>query len=387
MKTPSVSRNYLVAGIGMLLLSSLLDNLRGPLIPLISKQLNLSYAQSSMFIVLGNATSIFSVFLLLFILNLISEKSLTILVCVLTIASCAFSLLVDDFLTFAVFAVGLGLGMSVLGSLCSIFAIRGSKPENQSRSLAFLHMMYGLSSFAASGIVGIATANKVPWPWLFLLLIPFFFFLIYFLRFRLPDATEHPTHHASQRQSKRLYGAQILVVMVYCTYVGGEVLSSTWLPSYLVGTRGFKVADAAEYVAGFFLVMTISRLLCFAFYKQKYEALILRLSLLLPCVFLGLGYLGFNWAFCFVGVVGPFYPLFLGRASRRFPQNWRSLVLWVVVCNQTALCLLNLFFGKVADMAGVGVAFFIPPFCLLFASALLALYFRDESKSQNTLVS
>jgi fucose permease len=147
-----------------------------------------------------------------------------------------------------------------------------------------------------------------------------------------------------------------------------------WLSNFLVGAREIEPAAAAQRVSGFFAALTVSRILCWFFVKPSHERGLLIASLLVPLVCFVLGYAVDDWAFALVGLVGPFFPVYLARVSREFGRSWKTLTMWIFLGDQIGLATINLALGRAADLWDIERAFLAPPLMLAAALALVCLH-------------
>jgi len=363
----------ILLGFGFLLLSAYLDNLRGILLPVFTQVFGLTHQQNSSFLVLGNFASVFFTLSLLFLTRRFSDRAVCIGVCVSVLGSLSYALKVSAFPSLLIFSVLIGGMVSMLGSLANLNVIHGSTLTDRAKSLCGLHAMYGLGSLCAPEIAKRLFAAGDSWTAPVFAAIPAAALLL-FGSFAMPARRDDGIPEVAVSVNSM----QVLILAIFAVYVAGEVMASMWMASYLVDFASFSVVEVAPYVTGFFLTMAITRLLCFFSLKPAAEVAVLFLSLIGSSAFFILAYSGKIWAFPLVGVLGPFFPLFLSRLGKTFPKSVRALTLWILASNQLTQACFHLVVGGLADHLGIRTAYGLPLWLLLGCLGLLGLYLRRE---------
>lgn len=367
------------SGYAILLVAAYLDNLRGPLLPVLGRDLKLSFEQSGWFLTVGQVAGIIENIALIAISSKVSERHLATGASLLGLVAALLSPMITGFPRLIFFATILGCSLAAMSTVCNLLVVQGATPLLRSRLLAGLHTMYGIGSFAAGLIVSRTLSAGISWHWLLLALAPLHLLMSGFFAWRLPQTPNSPDSlEAQQNQKKALDYSQILVIAIFIFCVSGETTTSMWLSQFLVSARQLNPVDAAQRVSGFFAVMTVSRTLCWMFIKPEHESRVLILALIGSIISFLYGFFINNWAFALVGLIGPFFPIFLARVSREFNATWKTLTIAIFLGNQTALSLMNLGIGWVADRAGIESAFAIAPLLLVISLALLLFFFSSR---------
>ncbi len=368
---------FVISGLLVLVIEAFFDNVRGPLIPVFTQTLNIDYSKASLFVVWGCFLAVFFTLLLLPLMAKYPLRKISLSLCALSAIAVGFSFLVRGFLTLNFFAVIVGAVVALMGVLCNILVVEGTDLHHRSRAMCMLHMMYGFGSLVAPLVVRFFLERGINWPWVFVAILPVIILTSILLRVSLP-AQEKDRVQVSL--SAHLTALQWMIVVTFSIYVSGEVMTSMWMVTYLVESQSLSVAQAAPYLSGFFLVMALSRGLCFLSLRPSLEGIVLGLSLVLALFFFILGRSGHLWAFPLVGLLGPYFPLYLSRISRSFPEEAHRLTVWILSAMQLALGLFHLFVGKLTDKLGVHVAYWLPPVLFVAALGLLLLFFRAERR-------
>ncbi len=377
--TPGGNRAaFLVTGFFTLTLVSFLDNVRGPILPLLCSKLAIPYETAGQFLTIGCLTAVMSTLLLSPALRKWGERKVTASACVIATLPGLFAPLVSDRVTLLILGGLLGMAVALIGSLCNILTMLGSTPKNRSRTIAFQHVMYGIGSMSAPFLFRELVTHGSEW-WRLLQFASLAFFVLAFQSFFTLPKT--PASHVREvkPQHATLDRSAALTIVMFAMYVAGEVLASMWMSSLMVSAQGKTAAEAANYLMGFFVILALTRFLCFAFLKPRWEHKVIWVSLLAATIFALLGQQGHSWALSAIGVLGPFFPLAISRMSLRFPDSWQRMTIYVYSGIQTMLALMHLTVGRLADALDMSQAFLLAPF---FLGIALMLY-RSSPLSRN----
>lgn len=364
-----------VCALYSLLLGSYFDNIRGPLLPILGKVFAIDYSKQSLFLVLGNFAAVISNLLLLRWLGTVGERKVSIGICVFSVAVCIAARWVNGYAALCLYAIGLGMVIAALGAISNVLLIQGTDLSRRSRLFCALHMMYGFGSFLGPLSVSLLYFQRqTTWQATLFLGIPFVLVMLaMFAKEVRPDALINPQPKTANTLSR----VQVVILLCFGIYVVGEVLTSMWMVSYLVST-GIEESQANRYASLFFIAMGVSRLFCFFSFKAEQEVFFIVGSLLLAVFFALLGHFGHPWAFSLVGVFGPYFPLFIARVSRTFPEQASKMTIWILGFIQLSLAFAHLTLGKLSDTIGIQSAYWVPPAFLLMTVGLFLYYLLLE---------
>ncbi len=371
------------------------DNVRGVLLPVVAEELSISWGVASWFLVIGHVVAAAFSLVILRLIQFHSPMKLAFYASILGLLPMSFAHLVTSWPLMMVLAGLMGAAMVSLGNLANLLTLSATPPAFRGRILSGMHMMYGIGSLSAPLFASVLIERGVPWPWILagaapVLLMAMFFTGTAGTRGRdvgtlsatnaeqgVADRSNVSNGHRAKTKTR--FGAiHLLVLLVFGSYVAGEVLAVMWLPAYLVEKTGMDIASTGPWVAVFFGLMGLSRLGCFFFSSPKIEKALLFLSLLVPVAAFVLGWRGWIWAFPLAGLCGPFFPLFLARISRSFSEEWQSLTVIVIIFVQLILVASHLILGNTIDWLGPQKAFLLPPMFMLMGVMFLAVFFRME---------
>lgn len=372
--------NWGILSLGFLLLfsSSFFDNLRGPLLPILANQFHLTHSDTSLFLIMGSLGGIVATFLLIPFTRATSERNVLITLLSFAFSVIAFSFLFESYVGLLVFGTGIGVSVATLGAMANLVTMQGATAEKRGHALSLLHTMYGLGSFLAPNVVSVSLISFVGWRAPFLILLLFLLAAFILAQKVLP---KHKSKELEIPEKASLNRFQIFTVLLFSTYVAGEVMVSMWMVTYLVEAVSLTVTDASTVLGHFFLVMMATRLFTFFSLKPKFERPILFSSLLLSVLFLALGLKGGIWAFPLVGVFGPFFPLLLSRVTHLFRAQGKAITLWIIGINAVFIVVSHRFVGVLADRVGLSQAYWTPWFLLVLALFLFSIFLKREAKA------
>lgn len=229
-----------ICGSGLLCLAAWIDNMRGPLLPAITTLLSLDNAAAGLIMSLGNLVAMTTTWLLMPLLNRWSLKQVGLGVLMYTVVVCYAASYVDKSPKMFLWGALLGGSISTMGSLSNIYVQSGMSPAIRGQMMSALHSLYGLTSFFAPWLAGVVLTEPRHWPVLFTSVAPAAAALALYIYLRGPKSGDKKTRK-SQAQPLSLDPIHVLTISVLISYVVGEVLTSTWMTSYLVHEHGLTI--------------------------------------------------------------------------------------------------------------------------------------------------
>lgn len=365
-------RRKIGLGFVLMFLSSYLDSVRGPLLPIFQNQLQLTDQQLSFFLVAGHVCAAFIVYFLGKILKPLGTRFCLQLILGSALLIPVVAVLRLDWITYIALGCLFGGVNTALGFFASLFVLDASHPKREARIMSSLHTLYGLSSMIAALIVSAVLALQFEWTWCLWLTWP----LVLMTFLLVPKAT-----HSIQTQngSSRLRGIHLLLFALFGTYVAGEVTISMWMSRYLTEVHALKPENASLVVSGFFVTMTLTRLATGLLVTPKWEWRLLWASIVTSLGCFVAGYFGFFPVLAGAGLVGPFFPVLMSRIKSCFAKEWQQVTAWVVTAIQATMIIVHLLIGQVTSLVGIQIAYLLPILCFVALFPLLLAYRRLEN--------
>ncbi|MBY0371625.1 MFS transporter [bacterium] len=367
-------------GLGLMLIASFFDSLRGPLLPLISHELGLSYERVSLFLVVGYISAVIFGRSLIPLIEKWGVRRLAMTLCGLGPVAALAALGVGGLPSLLVLGVLVGCLSSAIGAVANLFVLDGTTPQKRGRFYSFLHTMYGLGSQAAPLILGIALAYSINWRWLYVAAAVPLAGMAGWIYWGLPKRIAAPPEAEQKPMPFRWFSIQGLLVACFALYVGSEVMTSMWMVAYLVEAHGMTVEHATPYATGFFVCMTLSRLACMLVQEDATERAVILVGLLAALGSLAAGFAGFIWALPLAGLVGPFFPLILARLTRYFPREAPTLTFRVLLGGQATVAACHFGVGWLATNIGATAAYAVAPIGFVMVLGLTLSYFAREKR-------
>jgi MFS family permease len=399
----------------LMLASAFADNLRGSLIPLLHNELGLSFALTGgmLLTVAGISGAIFNAQLLR-IEDRGGIRGLVFFSVSLMILSAILTIKVDSAATLALMSIPLGGAITALGTTSNLLMVMGSDGKTQptqsagnspsaslkasldvsldarsarrAKMLAGLHLMYGAGALIAPAIASLAFAKNLAWPWLFLVPVALISMPVAWTM-RLGPKRDRPKDRQSGSTSPSIWrgisATEWFIVGIFLAYVTGEVLTSMWMPSFLMDHFALEFDVANTVSAGFFLTFSTARLLVVIFMRDRFHKPLVYLPLILAgAIMLAGSFLSTRgnsssplvYLFPLAGIIGPFFPMMLARVSTIYHQTWQRLTVVILTTMQVALALSHVVLGAVFDELGAQRAYLIPPALLMIAGCGALLF-------------
>lgn len=390
------ARTAIIAGFLTLITSAFLDNFRGPLLPVVQAEFELSYDSASWFLIVGNLFGVLASLVIVPLLNRYSEKRLLLCAGMWTVGVVLYTPLINSFNSLMFFSAGLGISVALLGTLCNILTISGARPGQESRLVALLHVMYGVGSMLGP-IALVQVREEFGWRYSSYVVFPFLVSIVGLIliskvsaaKFQRKAKTvdldvavaELPVTSSAEIPRFLPDSTQVLMLLTFMFYVGAEVMTSMWMPALLTERFHYSIDAAASMAAYFFAILAGIRVICFFILRPSLEKPLLWAGLLAPLGAI-LGAYVFNAPILLplTGFFGPFFPIYFVRVSKSYPEKWKQMSTWLIVALQLSLALCHFGLGKLTNHLSIGHAYLVIPCLILLSMVFLKIL---ESKNRN----
>jgi fucose permease len=231
-------------------------------------------------------------------------------------------------LSFFIIALG---GSYVEPSMNSIVSV--AYPDQRATALNILHVFWSVGAFIGPSMASIIITETGSWRYAYMVsaVIVAVFFSFMLASRSLTRMSRYTTRESNPRGNInwKIFGSSNLrlLSLIALFYVGAELGSNAWLPSFLILYRGWNIIEAGLILSLFWAAMAMGRLgLARVSERIGYGKMILICgSISLASISLGIAanslipviVLWCITGFCF----GPIFPVILAWASSCFPEN------------------------------------------------------------------
>lgn len=374
MGTPrDASRGLIAAGVACLVVSSLIDSVRAPLIPLLAERFSAGYSRVSGFLSAGSFGALAFNLLALGALTRLPDRGMVALAAGLQAAAMLAAAAAPGFGTLVAAGAVWGAGNSALGMCANLLVIRGAPPASRARTLSFLHLFYGLSCVLPPLYVGAAT--RAGWGLGALLAFPA---ILPVLLLAASPALPPGGGGVPLDLRGALGAAPWAFGSVIALYVLGEVMTSMWLVA-LATAQGATLASAGYVLSGFFLALALGRAATALWARPGSDRLWVPAGLFVGALGGVLGARGSAWGFGLAGFsFGPVFPLVMARLSAQKEGSLREALAFVYALMVVVLAGGHKLMGWAAEAYSPAAAGLLPPVFLLAALAVWAAIPKED---------
>ncbi len=382
-KTRSLSSAHLwlltAGGFFAFFVFGFVDNLKGPTLPALLRDLNFSYGQGG--------TILFSAYIGFMVATLLTGiladsagmKSVLLLAGIsLSVGLTAFSM-VSSFwlLAAALFVVGLGLGAIEVGGNGLIVDLHTS---NRGRFLNLLAVFHGVGSFVVPLYAAQLLSASFSWRQVYQFAILFAVGLaLFFLFVRYPRAPRS----GEALNLRTLFSAGFTRQMTWyyllvTVYVAAEIGIAAWIVEYLQQVKGFDITISSLYLSLFFAMIMVGRLAGSVVVEWIGYLRIMLIASVASIGCLALGIFGPPaLAFC-VPLTGLFFsimfPTTTASVSSLHVPNMGAILGVLFTFGGLGGALGPWLIGTAADLVGIELAFALTiVFCVIMLLSLVAL--------------
>ncbi len=237
-----------------------------------------------------------------------------------------------------------------------------------------LHFFYGVGSTLTQKITGYLIFNGVSWRTVFIAYFLLYFFGLFFYLFvQQPEES----HEEKEAQKKPIQHKKLLIVCCLALgfYVSSEMQTANWMLNYLKEVKGMNTNVGATYVALFFGVFSIGRLLG-GFVVERYgymKSIVISLCLALILYLTGLIFGGKS--LYLISMSGLFfsitYPTFLIVVQKTFVNNATYVTGIVTMASSSITMIVGYLIGALNDRIGPALSIYLIPLSLVVCIILM----------------
>lgn len=270
----------------------------------------------------------------------------------------------------------IGIGFVVLGLNTIVPAI---KVLYISVIINTLHFFYGVGATVTQRVAGYLVANGVSWRHIFLA-----FVAMYVAGIIIYSFVEQPHKVKEEMNDETIYRYERPLIIMFCIglgfYVAAEVQTANWLLNYLKEIYQYNADQASKYVAAFFGMLAVGRLLGgYILEKIGYlRGIIIALILALTSYSIGLISEGTLMVLSISGIFCSIvYPTTMLVIQRIFEHNAIRVVSIVSMAASLVNMILGYVIGYLNDNIGVKLSYISIPVSFALALILfIAIHFE-----------
>ena len=249
------------------------------------------------------------------------------------------------------------------------------------------HFCYGLGASSAAYIGGNLLNDGYSWNSIYFAVGIFFVILLMlFLFVKVPNVSKsEKVENKSLYKSKNNNTIMGMIILGLGFYVFAEFSTGTWFINYLTENLSMSAKLSSSYMSLFFIMLTIGRLTGgFIVEKIGYLKSII-IYLVIAFLLYSSGVIVGNNAIILVSISGFFfsivYPTTLLCIGKIFENNSAGAIGIVVTFSSLVRMMLSAIFGKINDLIGTRVAFYIIPTCLIISFIfMVGVYILTKEK-------
>lgn len=358
-----------------------LDSVRGPFFPDITNDLNLTDSVASLFFVVASTMTIFSGRITPWLVERTSLSFCLKLAQLLIGIGCLGFSVSFALSTLLISAVVFGLGFGFINVGQNLLILEGAALHRRRQLFSGLHSVYALASLCAPIAVGVLVATGFDWREsfrLFTALCAMGFFACFAVRSK-PQKQVAVQDHSGLGVKKAWIYLPVAIQMSF--YLAAELSISTRLVLFLRRDANVDAALAPQYLAGFFALLLLGRLVfTFLPFRNHSNRKIMMSSLLASALvyILGLHYSPYWLILCGL-TMAPMIGASLEYMADIFPGHSDKAIAWVLASSGFFIISMHYAIGLLTEYYGIGKALNLGPAMLIVSAFLLWRAHRQES--------
>lgn len=357
-----------------------IDNLKGPTLPTLLRDLNFSYSQGGIILFSAYIGFIVATLLTGVLADAAGNKAVLLIAGVCLTAGLAAFSLVSSFwlLAAALFVVGLGLGSIEVGGNSLIVDLHTT---NRGRYLNLLAVFHGVGSFVVPLYAALLLSTAFSWRQVYQFAILLAIGLvIFFAVVKYPRAVRTSGDGFSLRTlfatgfTWRMSWYYLLVAV----YVSAEIGVAAWIVEYLQQVKGFDIGASSLYLSLFFAAIMVGRLLGSFFVERIGYLTVMLIAAVAAIITLSIGIFGPPALTFMLPLTGIFFsimfPTTTASVSALHVGNMGAILGVLFAFGGVGGAMGPWLIGAAADLVGIELAFALNiVFCVVMLVALLAL--------------
>ena len=258
------TRTALIVTIGAFfafLIFGFADNLKGPILPVLLEEFNLSYAQGSNILLMLYLGFMLSILGSGYIAGKYGNRNILLLAgLIISGAVIGMSMVQDQIFLYPLYlAIGIAIGGIEIGANGAITDIYH---ENSGKFLNLLAVFHGAGSMIAPWMMGIILGKGMPWQTVYKWsILPILLFPLLFIVLKIITKGEKIIKLKTNKTDKHFFNNinLLLLALLIFLYVSSEISFSSWIVDYLYKVRSFSLKSASIMLTAFWGLVMLGR--------------------------------------------------------------------------------------------------------------------------------
>ena len=382
--------NYMIfATFFSMLIMAITDSTKGILIPSFKDIFNVSDTTIGTFLLLGSLSYVASTYLGSLLCSKLGQKSIIMLG--MTIAGTAFFItsfsksfthIMAGYVVITIGIAFIAIGLNTLIPLVKVTYL--------GLLMNLLHFFYGAGSTITQRVTGYLVFEGISWRYIFMA-----YFGLYMLSFIVYAFVHTPEDKSGRSEDKKAPIGDKFLLVLFCAslgfYVAAEIQTANWLLNYLKEVVQININQGSFYVAFFFGIFSVGRLLGglvverFGYLKSVIISLSLALGLYTTGLVLG------GKAIVLVSISGLFFaitfPTMLLVIQRTFSENATRIAGIATMSASLTSMIVGFFMGVLNDTIGPAATIYMIPLSLsisLGLAVVISVKIKSEAHTSKT---
>jgi len=368
----------------MMFLVAAIENIRGIFIPVFMKEFSVNNTSIGTMATVSSIGYILSTFIGGGLCEKLGQKKVFVLGFIFIILSLGVLSITYVFplLLLAMFIMNVGLALTGIATNTLVPVLFMSF---QAILMNVTHFCYGFGSTIAQRTSGLLISTGVNWRTIYLVEAGVtLVFLIIFLFIKIPEPPKEKHNEVVNKfdifKNKLFY----FFAAGLGFYVFAEIATGMWFVTFMNKTYGYNEAKSSFYLSLFFGIFTIGRLLGgFVVEKTGYLNTVM-ISLIIALVLFSLGIFIGEKGMIIISISGLFFaigfPTIVLSIRKVFKENSDYITGAVITFASAVNMIMNFFMGKLNDLIGNQLAFYIIPVSLILSIVSVSIIYKNTKE-------
>lgn len=384
-------KNKIYSGISiflMMFLFAILENTRGVIIPQVRNEFGVNPAEISFMLTLSSLAFIVGTYAIGRVSEKIGQKKSILLAIIIMITACLILAFTPNYLIFLIAMMVFSVALSINGVVSNI-SISLLFTSSSSIILNSLHFMYGVGAMIGQKTTGILISSGLGFRKLYLYSIAFLVVLLIVVM--LANYVDGEVHREEEHGAAQFMKNPLVFLFAFAIgfYVFAEQGLAVWLTDYLKTEYAIGENQASSYLAYFFLLLALGRLLGGFVVSKVGEFKTIITGVTIGFILVLVGVVMASKALILISLAGLFYSItyptmvvLIGKTFRNRISYVTGLILTIAsITNMT----MNQIMGSLTSSFGYAKTVYLIPFSALVSLMFMFLLRREINQTKDRL--